>query len=143
MSRPAPAGKSDYKRHVPVQMRWADTDIYGHMNNAVHYTLFDTAVQIFLTQERLLDLGRSATIFLVVSSGCDYFDQISFGDSLTAGLKITRLGASSIRYDIALFRNDSEISAAAGHFTHVNVVRDTRKPALISDAARAIFSQLS
>jgi len=143
MSRPAPTRRDAYKRLIPVQMRWADTDIYGHMNNAVHYTLFDTAVQVFLTGEGLLNLEDSPSIFLVVSSGCDYFEQITFGDTLTAGLKITRLGSSSIRYEIALFRGDSESSAAMGHFTHVNVARATRAPVPIAAAARRVFDTLT
>ncbi len=142
MPRPIPPLRDAYPHFEPVQMRWADTDIYGHMNNAVHYTLFDTAVQAFLVREGLLDLGRSKTVFLVVSTSCDYFDEITFGDKLQAGLKIAHLGNSSIRYDIALFRNANTTAAAQGSFTHVNVTRSHRRPVALSPAARATLQKL-
>ena len=141
--RPVPATRAAYTRFQPVHMRWADTDIYGHMNNAVHYTLFDTVVQAFLTANDLLDLGQSETVFLVVSSGCDYFDEITFGDALLAGLRIARLGTSSVRYDISLFRNDQDIAAATGHFTQVNVSRQTRRATALNPHARATLAKLT
>jgi len=134
--------RADYPLFEPVPMRWADTDIYGHMNNAVHYLLFDTAVQAFLMREGLLDLGRSETVFLVVSSGCTYFDEITFGDRIEAGLRISRLGRSSITYDISLFRDAAASAAATGQFTHVNVDRGTRRPVEIAEEARAVFLRL-
>ena len=142
MVRPVAPMRAEFPLFEPVQMRWADTDIYGHMNNAVHYTLFDTAVQAFLVREGLLDLGGSESIFLVVSTACDYFDEITFGDELQAGLRIAHLGQSSIRYRIGLFRNRNETAAACGQFTHVNVARSDRRPRDISAEARARFEAL-
>ena len=142
MARPVAPRRDAFALFEPVQMRWADTDIYGHMNNAVHYTLFDTAVQSFLVREGLLDLGQSETVFLVVSTACDYFDEITFGDQLVAGLRIDHLGSSSIRYRIAVFRNESKTAAACGQFVHVNVARSDRRPRAISDAARDKFTML-
>ena len=142
MARPTAPDRSEFALFEPVQMRWADTDIYGHMNNAVHYTLFDTAVQAFLVREGLLDLGQSETVFLVVSTACDYFDEITFGDQLEAGLRIDHLGSSSIRYRIGLFRNDAAQAAACGVFTHVNVARSDRRPLPLTDTARSIFAKL-
>ena len=143
MSRPQPGRRADYPHFEPLQMRWADTDIYGHMNNAVHYYLFDTAVQSFLVANGLLDLGQSETVFLVVSSGCNYFDEITFGDGIEAGMRITRLGNSAITYEISIFRGVAATAAATGHFTHVNVTRATRRPASLSEAARVKFGQLT
>lgn len=142
MTRRRPGQRSAYALFEPVPMRWADTDIYGHMNNAVHYTLFDTAVQAFLIREGLLDLGGSATVFLVVNSGCDYFDEIRFGDRLEAGVRVSRLGTSSVTYEISLFRNTSESAAATGHFTHVHVDRRSRRPIALMAAARAALGKL-
>ncbi|MCG6903014.1 MAG: acyl-CoA thioesterase [Rhodobacter sp.] len=141
--RPQPDPRGDYSHFEPLQMRWADTDIYGHMNNAVHYTLFDTAVQAFLVREGLLDLGASETVFLVVSTACDHFEEITFGDQLEAGLKITDLGNSSVRYRISIFRNAGATAAATGSFTHVNVTRTTRRPAPLVARARAILENLA
>lgn len=123
-------------------MRWADTDIYGHMNNAVHYTLFDTAVAVWVVRAGLLDLGGSATVFLMVQSDCAYFEEITFADQLEVGLRIARLGTSSIRYDLSLFRNGSDSAAATGGFTHVNVDRKTSRPVAIRPEARTVFAGL-
>ena len=142
MNRPKPAQRAVYPLFDTIEMRWADTDIYGHMNNAVHYTLFDTVIQRFLTRNGLLDLGSSETVFLVVACGCDYFDEITFGDDLQAGLRITHLGNSSIRYRIGLFRNADASAAACGQFTHVNVARKDRRPMPITASARAAFEKL-
>ena len=142
MARPIAPLRAEFALFEPVQMRWADTDIYGHMNNAVHYTLFDTAVQAFLVREGLLALGQSESIFLVVATACDYFDEITFGDDLQAGLRITHLGNSSIRYRIGLFRNADASAAACGQFTHVNVARKDRRPMPITASARAAFEKL-
>ncbi len=142
MIRPQPGRRADYPHFEPLQMRWADTDIYGHMNNAVHYLLFDTAVQAFLIANDLLDLGGSETVFLVAASECDYFREIAFGDGIEAGLRITRLGNTSVTYEISIFRNDEEQASATGRFTHVNVSRDARRPVPLENTARAVFARL-
>lgn len=142
MSRRQPGRRAEYARFEPVPIRWADSDIYGHMNNAVHYYLFDTAVQAVLVREGLLDLGRSDAVFLVVSSGCDYFGEILFGDRVEAGLRIGRLGSSSVRWEIGVFRNDADRAAAEGFFVHVNVGRADRRPRPLSDRAREVLRPL-
>lgn len=142
MSRPAPARRADYAQFQPVEMRWADMDIYGHMNNAVHYQIFDTVVGRFELREGLLALGTSQTVFLVVASSCDYFDELHLTDRITAGLGVARLGSSSVTYAISLFRNDSESAAATGSFTHVSVDRDTRRPVPLSPRARRAIEAL-
>lgn len=142
MTRPTPLMRSDFRVHTAMPTRWFDNDIYGHMNNTVHYQLFDTAVNGFLMQHGILKPIGGATIFLVVESGCSYFSEMAFPDVITVGLSISQLGSSSVRYQIGLFREDAETAAAQGHFVHVNVDRQARRPIPIPDAARVILSTL-
>ncbi|MEL6522960.1 MAG: thioesterase family protein [Pseudomonadota bacterium] len=142
MSRPVPDTRAAYAHFEPLATRWADNDIYGHMNNAVHYQLFDTAVNGFLVRRGILDMGQSETVFLVVSSSCDYFAELAFPDRVDAGLRVARLGSSSVRYEIGLFQGDAETAAAQGHFVHVNVGRADRKPQPMAGPVRAILQEL-
>ena len=128
MTRPTPHNLSDYPHHLSISTRWNDNDIYGHVNNAVYYAFFDTVVNRFLIDNGLLELGKSKTIGLVVETGCAYFAPISFPDNITAGLRIAKLGKSSVRYEIGLFRNDDTSAAAQGHFVHVYVDKKNRRP---------------
>lgn len=128
MSRPSPLSRDEFPVFRPLQTRWADNDMYGHMNNVVHYALFDTAVNGWLIDLGLLDLANGETIGLVVETKCNYFSELAFPDKVVAGIRIGHLGSSSIRYEIALFRNDEEQAAAQGHFVHVYVDRQMRRP---------------
>ncbi|MCG6859085.1 MAG: acyl-CoA thioesterase [Salaquimonas sp.] len=128
MSRPSPLSRDEFALFRALQTRWADNDLYGHMNNVVHYALFDTAINGWLIEEGLLRLGGGDTIGLVVETGCSYFSEIGFPDKVAAGIRIGHLGNTSVRYEIALFRNDEERAAAQGHFVHVYVDAATRKP---------------
>jgi len=105
-----------------------DNDIYGHVNNAVHYSYFDTAVNRYLIDTGALDLRHGLVIGLVVETGCSYFKEIAFPDKIFAGLRVRRIGRSSVRFEVGLFRNDEELAAAQGHFVHVYVDRATRRP---------------
>jgi acyl-CoA thioester hydrolase len=134
--------RADYADFYPLQTRWIDNDIYGHMNNVVHYSLFDTAVNGWLVDKGLLDPLTSPTIGLVVETGCQYFAEMRFPDRITAGLRIVKLGNSSVTYQVGLFRNDEDAASAMGHFTHVYVDRETRRPAPIEAERRAVMSQL-
>ena len=136
MVRPTPSTRADYCAFSTLPTRWVDNDIYGHMNNAVHYQLFDTAVNGYLLEQGVLDLKSGVTIFLVVETGCQYFSELAFPDVITAGIKVRKLATSSVTYDVALFRGDAEVAAAQGHFVHVNVDRETRRPVTIDDAIR-------
>jgi acyl-CoA thioester hydrolase len=138
---PAPL-RASYPVHRTLTTRWFDNDIYAHMNNSVHYQLFDTVVNGHLLEHALLDLHKSETVFLVVESGCRYFGEIAFPDVVTAGLRVGRLGTSSIRYEVGLFRSDTQQAAAAGHFIHVNVNRQTRQPEPIAPRARDVLARL-
>lgn len=142
MNRPSPEPRSAFPHFERLELRWADNDIYGHVNNAYHYQLFDTAVNGWLLRQGILDFGRSETVWLVVSSGCDYFGEIAFPDVIHAGLRIGRLGGSSVRWEIGLFRNDAEDCAALGHFVHVNVGREDRRPKPIAEDARSLLVPL-
>ena len=121
MSKPEPHNLSDYPHKLTLQTRWNDNDIYGHINNAVYYFYFDTIVNRFLIENSLLELGKSDTIGLVVDTGCAYFAPLTFPDDVVAGLRVGKLGSSSVRYEIGLFRNDENLAAAQGHFVHVYV----------------------
>jgi len=142
-ARPAPATRSAFRLFRPLTTRWSDNDVYGHMNNVVHYSLFDTAVNGWLIEEGLLDPARSETIGLVVETGCRYHGELMFPEPVTAGIAVGRLGRSSVRYEIALFGGDKETAAAEGFFIHVYVDRNTRRPVSISDAMRAKFQEIA
>jgi len=134
--------RADYADFYPLQTRWIDNDIYGHMNNVVHYSLFDTAVNGWLIERGLLDPRNSETYGLVVETGCKYHAEMGFPDSVTAGLRVAELGNSSVRYEVALFRNDEDSAAAEGYFTHVYVSRATHRPSPIEDDRRKAFQSL-
>ena len=123
--------RADYSAFSTLTTRWADNDIYGHMNNAVHYQMFDTAVNSYLLENGALDLKLGTTVFLVVETGCQYFSELAFPDRICAGIKVRTLGRSSVTYNVGLFRGEDNIAAAQGHFVHVNVDRVTRRPAQI------------
>ncbi|WP_424830221.1 acyl-CoA thioesterase [Ruegeria sp.] len=134
--------RAGYADFYPLQTRWMDNDIYGHMNNVVHYSLFDTAVNGWLMERGLLDPLSSSTYGLVVETGCKYYVEMGFPDRVTAGLRVAKLGNSSVRYELALFRNDEDKASAEGFFTHVYVNRETHRPSPIEDDRRAAFQSL-
>ncbi|MBF9034945.1 acyl-CoA thioesterase [Rhodobacterales bacterium HKCCE2091] len=131
--------RSHYRVFRQLGTRWMDNDMYGHVNNVVHYSLFDTAVNGWLIEQGLLDPRRSETFGLVVETGCRYFAEIAFPDPVTAGLRVAKLGNSSVRFEVGLFARDEDLAAAEGHFIHVYVDRDTRRPVMIDDRRRAAF----
>ena len=128
MSRPTPLGRESFHVFRPLQSRWADNDIYGHMNNVVHYALFDTAINGWLMETGLLDFKTGSTVGLVVETGCQYFAEMAFPDTVIAGIGVERIGTSSVTYRIGLFRNDETQASAQGRFAHVYVDRETRRP---------------
>ena len=134
--------RADYPVFRTLQTRWADNDVYGHMNNVVHYNLFDTAVNGWLVEAGLLNMHDSPTVSLVVQTGCSYAAELAFPDVIHAGMRIAKLGNSSIRYEVALFKGDADVPAANGHFIHVQVDRTTRRPVILDENARQILSQL-
>lgn len=141
--RARPEPRSAYRWFHAVTTQWRDNDQYGHVNNAVHYAWFDTAVNAWLIGRGLLDPGRGDTVGLVVATSCQYFSEAAFPDRVTVGLRADRVGTSSVRYGLALFRNDDEPSFSAGRFTHVYVRWPSRTPAPLSEAMRAALSGIA
>lgn len=139
MSRPSPLTRDEFGLFRSLQTRWSDNDVYGHVNNVIHYLLFDTAINGWLIDAGQLDFRNGAIVGLVVETGCSYFSEIAFPDRVTAGIRIGHMGNSSVRYEIALFRNDEETASAQGHFVHVYVNRKTRKPEPLSREMRKLL----
>ena len=140
--RPERKRRSEFRLFRTLTTRWSDNDIYGHMNNVVHYALFDSAVNGWLIEQGLLDLKGGEEIGLVVETGCRYHGELAFPDPVTAGIGISRLGRSSVRYEIALFAGEDEAAAAEGFFVHVNVDRKTRRPVAIGPEKRHKFEEI-
>lgn len=141
-SRATPSSRADYAAFRSITTRWSDNDLYGHMNNVVHYQFFDTAVNGWLIGEGLLDIHHGARIGLVVETGCRYFAELAFPDLITAGIRVAKLGSSSVRYEVGLFRGDGDIAAAEGFFVHVYVDRETRRPAKLPEPFRAKLQEI-
>jgi acyl-CoA thioester hydrolase len=142
MTRPVPTKRADYPHFLSINTRWSDNDIYGHVNNVVYYSYFDTVVNEYLIREGALDLEAGRTIGLVVETHCSYFASLAFPDRIDAGLRVTQLGTTSVRYDVGIFSAGSERPAAQGHFVHVYVDRDTRRPVPLPDALVAALKPL-
>ncbi|MBQ0804976.1 MULTISPECIES: thioesterase family protein [unclassified Sulfitobacter] len=140
--RPVAPSRADFKDFYPLQTRWNDNDAYGHMNNVVHYALFDTAVNGWLIERGLLDPLTSPVFGLVVETGCRYFGEMQFPDRVTAGLRVANLGRSSVRMELGLFRNDDDIASAEGFFVHVYVDRKDHRPAALPSATREALEAL-
>jgi acyl-CoA thioester hydrolase len=135
--------RSDFQVLRQLPTRWSDDDTYGHVNNVVHYLMFDTAVNGWLIEASGVDIRQLPAIGLVVETSCRYFAELRFPEVVTAGLALERLGNSSIIYRLALFGEHSESPAAAGRFVHVYVDRDTRRPTPVPGEIRAALAKLS
>ena len=142
MVKHKPSTRDDYIVFSTITTRWFDNDVYGHMNNTIHYQLFDTAVHEYLLKQGILNSKSGSTVFLVVETGCKYFSELAFPDVISAGLKVRKLGSSSVTYNIGLFRGDADQASAEGHFVHVNVDRVTRQSVMINDQNRRKFKFL-
>lgn len=142
MSRPAPDHRDAYRHFHVMPTRWMDNDVYGHVNNVIYYAYFDTVVNQYLIEQGVLDIERSPVIGLVVETSCHYFSSIAFPDVVHAGLRVAKLGTSSVRYEVGIFRNDESDTAANGHFIHVYVDRATRKPTPLPPPLRAALEKL-
>jgi acyl-CoA thioester hydrolase len=128
MARPGPEARAAYPHLREIATRWMDNDAYGHVNNAVHYSFFDTAVNAWLIERGALDIAASPVVGLEVETGCRYFASLSYPDPVTVGLRVAHVGRSSVRYELALFGPGCASAAAQGHFVHVYVERATRRP---------------
>ncbi|HET9426834.1 MAG TPA: thioesterase family protein [Allosphingosinicella sp.] len=128
MSRPPLLARSSYPYFRTITTRWADNDSYGHVNNTVYYGWFDSAVNAWLIEAGLLDVARGNPIGLVVETGCRYARPLSFPEPVEIGLAAEQIGRSSVRYRLGVFATAGEQAAAEGHFVHVYVDRDSRRP---------------
>ena len=140
--KPEPT-RTDYKHILPLQTRWADNDVYGHVNNVAYYAYFDTIVNEYLIDAGALDIHGGAVIGLVVETGCRYFAPLEFPQKLDGALRVERIGISSVRYELAIFRAGDDAPAAEGHFVHVYVDRETRRPANLPEALRKTLERIS
>ena len=139
MNRPVALARSAYAHFLPISTRWMDNDVYGHVNNVVYYSFFDTAVNGLLVAAGVLDIHAGPVIGLVVETGCSYFAPIAFPQAVTAGVRVARIGRSSVHYEIGLFADDAPDCAAAGHFVHVYVDRATRRPVPLPEGLQAVL----
>ena len=134
--------RAAYRHFLAIPTRWMDNDVYGHVNNVEYYSYFDTVVNQWLIEKGLLDYLNSTVIGLVIETSCSYFAPIAFPDVVHAGLRVAKLGNSSVRYEVGLFRNDEDTVSAAGHFIHVYVERPDNRPVRVPDAMRDAFAAL-
>ena len=123
-------------------MRWADMDLQGHVNNVVYYSWFDTVVNGHLVEHGVLDVEQGVTIGLVVETQCNYFSALAFPQDVEAGLRVSQMGRSSVRYEIGLFAHGEPLTAARGHFVHVYVDRATRRPVPLPEPLKGVLLAL-
>lgn len=140
--KPPPGTRADYRTFSTHDTRWKDMDPYGHLNNVAYYELFDTAVNAWLIREGLLDVLHGDQIGVMVESGCRFMSEIRFPAPVTAGIRVARIGTSSVRWEVGLFPGESESAAAEGFFIHVYVDAQTRRPKPLSDKLRTGLSPL-
>ncbi|MGH7051499.1 MAG: acyl-CoA thioesterase [Acetobacteraceae bacterium] len=138
--RPRRAG---YRYFQAITTRWKDNDAFGHVNNVEYYSYFDTAVTFFLVEHGLIGVAGGEIITVVVETGCRFHAPVAFPDRITVGVRVARIGGSSVRYEIAVFRNDEDAAAADGHFVHVYVDRATMRPVPVPAASRAALGTIA
>ncbi|MFG1295496.1 acyl-CoA thioesterase [Xanthobacter variabilis] len=141
--REEPVLLKDFPHVLTLSTRWADVDVYGHVNNVVYYSYFDTVVNEHLIAHGVLDPQSSPIIGLVVETRCTYFRSLTFPAPVQAAMRVAKLGSSSVRYQIALFQGEDEQAAAQGHFVHVYVDRASQRPVAIPDAVRRVLQPLA
>ncbi|KAF0163041.1 MAG: acyl-CoA thioester hydrolase [Rhodocyclaceae bacterium] len=140
---PSPVpGRADYPHFLAIPTRWMDNDVYGHVNNVVYYSYFDTVINEHLIREGGLDIHDGTVVGYCVESQCRYLAPLAFPETIDAGLRVAHLGKSSVRYEIALFRQGEEAPAALGSFVHVFVSRKEIKPTTIPPGIRACLERL-
>ena len=142
-ARIEPEPRSAYKAFRSIGTRWMDNDAYGHVNNVVYYSWFDTAVNAYLIEHGVLDIHHGDAIGLVVETQCNYFSPLAFPQTVEAGLRVARLGSSSVRYEVALFAQDQDLCAARGHFVQVYVDRVSRRPVSLPQPLKQLLETLT
>ncbi|MNF58738.1 1,4-dihydroxy-2-naphthoyl-CoA hydrolase [compost metagenome] len=134
--------RRDYPHFQPITTRWHDNDLYGHVNNVTYYSYFDSAVNAYLIERGGLDIHNGEVVAFVVSSSCDYFASIAFPERIEIGLRVARLGNSSVEYQLAVFKQGEEQACAAGRFVHVFVDRQSNRPLPIPRRLREALADL-
>ena len=140
--KPHPETRDAYKAFRTITTRWMDNDAYGHVNNVVYYSWFDTAVNAHLIEQGVLDIHEGETIGLVIETQCNYFAPLAFPQTVEAGIRVAKLGSSSVRYEVGLFAQGEPLTAAKGHFVHVYVNSATRRPVPLPAPLKAVLEQL-
>ncbi|MDB5511991.1 MAG: thioesterase [Enterovirga sp.] len=140
--RPARLDRAAFRIFRPIPTRWMDNDAYGHVNNVVYYSYFDTVVNAHLIEAGVLDPSTSQNTGLVVETSCTYFESIAFPETVEAGLAVTAVGRSSVTYRVAIFKAGRDLAAAQGRFTHVYVERSSGRSVAIPEAVRAVLDPL-
>ena len=140
--RPRPAPRSRYRRFVPLATRWSDNDAYGHLNNVIYLSLFDSAVNAELVGAGVLDIAHGQEIGVVVETGCHFFSSLAFPQAVEAGLAVSSIGRTSVAYEIGIFAAGAAVTSAHGRFVHVYVDRETRRPVPLSERLLAFAKAL-
>jgi acyl-CoA thioester hydrolase len=142
MNKPATPVRADYKIFYPITTRWMDNDFYGHINNVTYYSYFDTAANKYLIEEGGLDIANGEVIGFVVNSGCQYLAPIAYPETIEAGLRVDKLGNSSVQYGLAIFKAGEQQACAHGYFVHVFVNRQTQKSTAIPELIRQALAKI-
>ena len=141
--KPVRLGRADFRLFRAIPTRWLDNDAFGHVNNVVYYSWFDTIVNAWLVEQGFLDIRGSAVVGVVARTQCDYFDSLAFPETVEGALAVERLGRSSVTYRLGIFRQGAELAAAQGLFMHVYVERRTQAPVPIPAKLRVAMADLS
>ena len=134
--------RDDYRYALPIPVRWADCDAYGHVNNAIYYAMMDQVVTVFILQAGVIAMETSPSIGLCVSSACEFHQSLEFPEVVHARMRVGRIGGKSVRYEIGLFKEGEDAPAATGHFVHVYVDRHSRKPVELTAEQRLALMPL-
>ncbi len=139
--KPSPEPRSAYRVFRSIATRWMDNDAYGHVNNVVYYSWFDTAVNAYLIEQGALDIHQGQAIGLVIETQCNYFAPLAFPQTITTGIRVARIGSSSVRYEVGIF-GEGDTTAAKGHFVHVYVDKATRRPVPLPEKLKTVLETL-
>ena len=141
-AKPQPEPRDAYQVFSTISTRWMDNDAYGHVNNVVYYSWFDTVVNAHLIEQGALDIHHGQTIGLVIETQCNYFAPVEFPQTVEAGLRVAHMGKSSVRYEVGLFVQGEPLTAAKGHFVHVYVDKARRRPAALPEKLKTVLEAL-
>jgi acyl-CoA thioester hydrolase len=143
MSRHPPGRRADYRWFHAITTRWMDNDVFQHVNNVNYFSFFDTAVTYYEMTNGVVDLLEGPVHCVVAEVMCRYYSSVAFPDRIAVGIRVARVGSSSVRYEIGVFRNDEDVAAAEGHFIHVFVDRATQRPVPVPEASRTVLQGIA